>query len=152
MKVKGTFGREATVLEQKSLCWKSGLQTWKNLETVKPTSEPNMGVTIQCYRARIGTFTNNHSKMKVKSGLSERNNFKSDKGYATLLVYIFLFVSVSITLTSQSHEKITSCDIKVNQPCIKHQNIYHPLAIAEKNFEARYLYGNRRANGIAHLT
>ena len=91
--------------------------------------------------------------MKVKSGLSERNNFKSDNRYATLLVYIFLFASVSITLSSQSHEQITSRDIKVNQPCIKHQNIYHPLAIADKNFEARYLYGNRRANGIkiAHM-
>ena len=108
-----------------------------------------MGVSIEEYRSKIGSFTtiapkfnlkNNH---EVKPNYKRRKNHKPFKIKFSLLLIFWLFC----LMASSQPVALRHTPVKL-QPIPITQHLLQPYVPHDVNFEARYKYGNRRRQGI----
>ena len=117
-----------------------------------------MGISIQSYRIRIGTFANTKSSYKCNV-YKDNSHIKRSvpKASASLITKILLLL-VSTTLlatplfsssaTKLYNYKNFSCSILSERQMLISQNKTETINV---NFEAHYKFGNRKKNGIKIL-
>ena len=126
-----------------------------------------MGISIQCYRARIGSFANNHKSKEyipVRSRIlkSRLRRTSSTKIILTCLQLI-LILSLSLTLSRQLYSSEMSSrksNPSLSKLPVTNPSSYQPtlplamppwLSAKDRNFYAKCTFGNRRQHGITIL-
>ena len=109
-----------------------------------------MGNSLQDYRCRIGTFSNN--RLGVKNDFVMKNNVaRKTKSFKFNLMLLLTFSSVFILISSNGLSSLhkTSHSIQLKQfPKCPEVWLPSSVRIVNTNFESRYKYGNKNKNGI----
>ena len=116
-----------------------------------------MGVSIEQYRAKIGTFIQRKSRKIIH--ITRQMNKNASASHLPLLIILCL---VSLSITIQFNDEKQCPDITPHGPVQYYRDTPDPgimkkannnLGILDNNFQARYKFGNKRKNGLklSHL-
>ena len=112
-----------------------------------------MGVSIEQYRMKIGTFTQKGSH-RIKSNILFRTKNENASSFRLSVLISVCLLSLSIIV--QYNDKLKEHNLTSHEPVPIYRDapdhglkkVNNSLEILDINFQARYKFGNKRKNGL----